>query len=312
MRKGLVSAYQEGTLSVYTEMLRITEEVTNKEGVDIEGLFYAAAFQAGVDRFVLHARSDRPAAGLESKFLKDRLVVLDDEASRIRWKRVNDTFQSYLPDDLRIDEKYVPVSAWMAFISELLDAMDSGACCLSISGVPDAAEIQSVVPDELFVPLNNLASAFQPIAAPSTVPTTAISREQLDRYRTILESDLFARYVASETGLEDGTSDLPAVLSDLLERARALVRNNPKVLSVRRSSIGLLNFTPKIVDALLGKLPGAIAEMAANLGDSYLEDRRRIVVYDFGNIMLHGTLSYVARMFHESEGSAQTEEKPTS
>ena len=97
-----------------------------------------------------------------------------------------------------------------------------------------------------------------------------------------------------------------------VERARALVRNNPKVLFVRRSSIGLLNFTPKIVDALLGKLPGAIAEMAANLGDSYLEDRRRIVVYDFGNIMLHGTLSYVARMFHESEGSAQTEEKPTS
>ena len=47
MRKGLMGAYQEGALSALSEMLRIVERVTREEGFDIEGLFYATAFQAG-------------------------------------------------------------------------------------------------------------------------------------------------------------------------------------------------------------------------------------------------------------------------
>ena len=200
--------------------------------------------------------------------------------------------------------KYSGIWSFNAFIGELLDAMDARACVLSVAGVPDASGLEGLVPAELLVPLKNLAAAFEPIAAPSTVPLFAVSREHIKRYQEIVTGDLFAGYVQSEAGLDDNASQVPAVLDDILARGQALVSESPRLLSLRRSSIGLLSFTPKMVDALFGKLPGAIADLATKLAGSYLDDRRRIVVYDFQSIIYQGALSNVARMIRTAEESS--------
>jgi len=301
MRKGLLGSYNEGALSALRFLVEKTEEITGQAGCDIEGIFYATAFQAGIDHFVLYPRPESEPQRPTSEFLQKRMSIVSVDRSGKNWTEIRNAFSNYLPDNWWRDDKYSAVWSWNAFIGELLDAMESRACVLSVTGVPDTAALEEFAPPELLTPLKNLAAAFESISAPSTVPTLAVSREHMERYQQIIAGDLFENYVGSETRLDDNASQVPAVLDDVLTRGRALVKENPRLLSLRQSIVGLLSVTPKVVDALFGKLPGAIADMATKLGGQYIEDRRRIVVYDFQSIMFHGALSNVARMVKAAE-----------
>ena len=65
---------------------------------------------------------------------------------------------------------------------------------------------------------------------------------------------------------------------------------NRNLLALRNASVNILQMTPKLVDAVFGKLPGALAEVAAKLGISFLEERRRLVIYDFHELMYEEVL----------------------
>ena len=71
---------------------------------------------------------------------------------------------------------------------------------------------------------------------------------------------------------------------------RMLFSQNRSLLALRNASVNILQVTPKLVDAVFGKLPGALAEVAAKLGISFLEDRRRLVIYDFHEFMFQEVL----------------------
>jgi len=57
--------------------------------------------------------------------------------------------------------------------------------------------------------------------------------------------------------------------------------------------------TPKLIDAIFGKLPGALAEVATKLGISFLEARRRLVIYDFSELMYDEILRQNFLRLHE-------------
>lgn len=308
MRKGLLGPYEDGALSALDEMIRKAEELTGEKGCDIEGVFYATAFQAGVDHFVLHERPDSSSPRPLSEFLRQRTTTLDAKVSLKNWDEIRKAFSAYLPEKWYQDDKYSEVWKWNAFIAELLDAMAERSCMLSVGGIPDATAVEDLLPGELLLPIKHLAQAFQPVAAPSVVPSFAVAREHIDRYQQIVTSDLFEGYVKSEANLDEDAARVPSVISDLRNRGQALVRQNPRILSLQRASIGLLRFSPKLVDAVLGKLPGVLADIAAGLGTTYLEERRRVVVYDFRSIVFHGALSNLGRMIRNAE-SAESNKK---
>ena len=52
-------------------------------------------------------------------------------------------------------------------------------------------------------------------------------------------------------------------------------------MKLKKSSLSILEMTPKLIDAVFGKLPGTLAEVAAKVGVHALESRRRVVIYDF-------------------------------
>jgi hypothetical protein len=309
MRKGLLSPYQEGGLAALTDILQKVEQFTGEAGCDIEGLFYATAFQAGHDHFILHARSDGNWSRPTSEFLLKRTSMIDATRWDGHWAEVQNAFSAYLPEEWHRNDKYVKVRKWRAFIVELLDAMNERACLLAVNGVPDVAGLEELIPAELLVPLENLMQAFEPIGAPSTAPSLAVSRDQIERYQQILSGDLFASYVRSEEGLDDGAAPALAVLDDVRARAQALVRRNPRLLSLRSIDIGLLNYTPKLIDVVFGTLPGVIAEVATKLAGLYLEDRRRVVVYNFRNILHDTATANVVRMIQASNRGAQKAEE---
>lgn len=301
MRKGLLSPYNEGALSELRFLVEKVKSITGEDGCDIDGIFYATAFQAGIDHFVLHPRPELEPQRPTSKFMQKRTSMESTDSWGKNWSEIRKAFSIYLPDNWWRDDKYSEVWSWIAFISELLGAIQSRACVLSVAGVPDTTGLEDLAPPELLAPLKNLAAAFEPISVPSIVPIHAVSREHIDRYQQIIAGDLFANYVGSETRLDDNSSQVPAVLDDVLTRGRALVKENSRLLSLQSSIAGLLSITPKVVDALFGKLPGVIADIATKLGGQYIESRMRIVVYDFQDVMFHGALSNVAKMIKATE-----------
>lgn len=294
MRKGLLGPFQLGQLSGLTDAIRIAEDVTGNKGCDLEGLFFATAFQAGIDKFITYEIKD--GGNFHSSFIQNRTQILRSEKSDSNWEEVRESFSKYLPAEWYRDDRYSGVWEWNAFIADLLDAMEHGASLLSLGGVPEISDIADLIPTELLVPLQILHSAFEPASAPSTVPTTAVAKESIERFQEVIVSDVFSDYVNAEVKLDDASSSLPVALNGVLISAKKVVQKNPHLLAVRRTGVSVLSFTPKIIDAAFGKLPGALADMAAKLGITYLEDRRRIVVYDFRDILRGALWSNLVRM----------------
>ena len=299
MKKGMIGPYQLGVLEGLAEMLRIAEKVTHEDGADIEGIFYVSAFQAGVDEFLVSDFIDRPCP--RSDFVESRTTVVPRQQTEYIWKAVDATFSSHLPQDWRRNDEYSSVRELNAFVVDLLEAMSAGASLLSPWGIPDMAEAQARLPSELSVPLANLLSTIRDMQAPSPVPLKAIASEDVQRFNEIISSDVFCKYTAAQSALDDLEAPVESSLSMVVSSGRNLVLKAPKILQIRKSTVGILQLTPKLVDTVFGKIPGAVAEVGAKLGISLLESRRRIVIYDFRPSLEHLLLSNLIRMLKAAD-----------
>lgn len=299
MKKGLIGSYQLGVLSGASDALEIAEEITQERGADLEGIFYATAFQAGVDEFLVPDLKDKPSP--RSEFLAARTRYIPRENSDEHWKLVRTAFSAHLPDGWERSDSFSSVWPLESFLVELLDAMSVGACVLSPWGVPDIAEAQALLPSELSVPLSNLLAAVDDLRAPSPIPHKAIPAEDIQRFCDIMTGDVFSKYVKAQYSLEDSSISIETSLPAVVSSARQVFLKNPEVLQLRKASLGVLEVTPKLVDAVFGKLPGALADLAAKLGISLLEERRRVVIYDFRSSVQDVLLSNLVRMIRAAE-----------
>ena len=186
-------------------------------------------------------------------------------------------------------------------MADLLYAMSTGASLLAPWGIPDMAEAEARLPSELSVPLANLFSAFTDFQASSPIPQKAVAIENIQRFNEIISGDLFSKYAAAQSSLDDLEAPVTTALPMVVSSGRNIFSQNKQLLQLKKSSLSILQLTPKLVDAVFGKLPGALAEVAANLGISLLESRRRIVIYDFRSSVQHILLSNLLRMIKAAE-----------
>jgi hypothetical protein len=299
MKKGLIGSYQLGVLSGASDALAIAEEVTQERGADLEGIFYATAFQAGVDEFLVPDLKDKPSP--KSEFLAARTRYIPRENTEANWKLARAAFSAYLPDGWERSDSFSSVWPLESFLVELLDAMSVGASVLSTWGIPDIAEAEALLPSELSVPLSNLLAAVNDLRTPSPIPQKAIPTEDIQRFNEIMTGDVFSKYVTAQYSLEDSSIALETTLPTVVSSARLVFQKNPQLLQLRKASIGVLQVTPKLVDAVFGKLPGALADLAAKLGVGLMEERRRVVIYDFRSSVQDVLLSNLVRMIRAAE-----------
>jgi len=94
-------------------------------------------------------------------------------------------------------------------------------------------------------------------------------------------------------------------IEDILNTGSKLFRENKSLLTLKRNALSILDITPKIVDAAFGKLPGTLSEGFAKLGNKYLEERRRIVIYTFDQFLFGLMLKNLVRMIEASENKKE-------
>jgi hypothetical protein len=299
MKKGLIGPFGLGVLHGLSQALSIAGKTTQEHGPDLEAIFYATAFQAGIDEFMVPELEEtlRPT----SDFLVDRTSYVAAKRSDKHWRVVDAAFSAYLPDDWEQNIEYSSVWRIQSLVVDLLDAMSAGASLLAPDGIPDMAEIEMQLPDELSIPVRSLLSAISELPTSGLVFQRTVASEDVERFNEIISSDLFSKYAAAHSLLDSLDAPAPQVLPMVVSSARSIFRRHKKLLKLRTSGIGILQLTPKFVDTVFGRLPGLLAEVAAKLGGSLLESRRRIVIYDFEATLKDVLISNLVRMISTAE-----------
>lgn len=167
------------------------------------------------------------------------------------------------------------------------------------------AEAEAQLPSELSVPLSNLLASINDVQASSPIPQKALPAEAMQRFNDIMAGDVFSKYVAAQFSLEDSEAPIATTLPAVVSSGRLVFSRNPQLLQLRKISLGILQLTPKVVDAIFGKLPGALADVAAKLGVSLLEARRRVIIYDFQPVVQDVVRSNIVRMNKAADASVQ-------
>ena len=285
--------------------MKIAEEITKEHSVDVEGIFYASAFQAGVDEFLIPDLKDHPYP--RSDFLASRTTVIPVQQTQEHYELVEATFSAHLPDGWDRNDEYAIAWNIKAFVADLLNAMSAGVSLLSPWGVPDIAEVEARLPSELSVPIANLFSTFTDFQASSPIPQKVVLAEDVQRFNEIISGDLFSKYAAAQSSLDDLESPLKKALTMVVSSGKNVFSQNKRLLQFKKSSLSILQVTPELVDTVFGKLPGALAEISANLGIRLLESRRRIVIYDFGPSTQDVFISNLLRMFKAAKTKNEIE-----
>lgn len=309
MRKGYIGSFQLGYIGGANKALEITSDVTGESGCDIENIFYSSAFQAGIDKFVLPQLKEehRP----KSLFVTNHTSYINENDSKNHYQILDNAFSNYLPEDWKAKEEYRNLFGLENCLTEMIDAMATGTSLLTVNGIPDPVEYEHLLPSELSVPITALVSSFQEVSASSLVTQVQMDAENVNRFREIIESDLFAKYVSCQSEFDDPGAKLPMVLDDVARAGRDIVRRNPALLQLRKSGASLLSFTPKLIDAVFGKLPGAVADVASKVGIEFLENRRRLVIYDFKSSFQQVLYLNLVRMIGDAEKAANKKIQPT-
>ena len=167
----------------------------------------------------------------------------------------------------------------LSFVYDLIVAMENNAAVINISGIPRLEDVRRDFPPDIALPVCTILSALKCADELLPAPTQIVSREAVERFKTLLSSDVYHRYAAAHERVEI-ESDASA-LSDIRTKGSELLRVGKGVLANRRVSMNIISVVPKIVDAAFGKLPGALAQFAGDLASKFMDDRKNVVIYQF-------------------------------
>ncbi len=259
---------------------------------------YATIIQAGVDRLDLQGLGTDNVRGPLAKRLVDTTL---GKAWAEYFLIVNEAF-GLLGDSEQLVGKD---DMLRGFLADLLFALHNRHSLVMLSGLPNVSELQSELPVELFIPVRNLFSAITTTDDELPGVRYDVSPKAVVQYEEILASSLYIDYKAASKGLESSTHPQQQALQDVRTTAARLAKRNAALLTPTKSRVSILQFTAKIVDTILGGLPGKLAGIAADLGSKAMAQEYRFTIYDFsGNIR---DIYRIHRASHDSAESTQKE-----
>jgi hypothetical protein len=295
-RHGYISFFQLGYL--FGVRLGLNEQTGL--ALAIEKCFYASAFQAGLDYFVVDAfPADHT---LPYEFIRKRLVKSKYGASIEAYELVHRAFQSRFPDNY--SERESPSSDYSGaqriegFVSDLIIAMKNRSALVSVPPIPTHEEVDAFLPPELAMPISLLLTSLTPYEQKVPIPSRTLQVDDLKRLTTLLDSDLFAHYTEVCSDLDKTDVAAASAIERIRRRGEALVTHADRMLSLKTAAMQLLTLVPKVVDLAFGKLPGALAQFAANAANDIHATRRRLVIYEFNPLI--GNLLELARRANQT------------
>jgi hypothetical protein len=301
-RKVIVGPGQLGRMNALDEILNgdhmLGEYIS---AVDVQGIIYGSLMQCGAERFELIGTEEDKGLP-ESDFLQSRFSALSESQSGEAYKVVHDSFDPFLPEDPK-DEIRSEIYTLMAFVSNLIIAAERKGSLMILNDFPDVESLRGSLPPEIIIPAKNLLATIQPIEPSLPLPKAATDSGHVRKFKQLLLSDIFSGYSRSHMNLEDQDVEPNVAAERVIGSGQSMVSQHPNLLRLKRTAVSLLPITAKTIDVVFGKLPGILAEYAADLLSSVASDRR-IVVYQLGTLyydLMKNQIGKASEILTESE-----------
>jgi hypothetical protein len=289
-RTALIGPFQQARARAINEVVNLEDFISKLPPLDVLDLWYAGVIQAGVERLDLvnskiidnDIRWKQDAS--LSPFVSKRVAHKDSPEFASAFALVYQTFQNHFGEG-RTGKDQTALFELQAFLMELFLAAHYKQNLVYFSRIPALTELERVLPVDLLLPFKNLILTLEN-PSPSLPSTRAsIAVRDVALYEEIITSKLYAQYKRSHSAFDEGGVSVNGALELVNRQGRLLAEQSPRLLKTKRTAVSLLPITSKIIDTIFGKLPGTLADFFAAALTKWLQDDRRIVIYQFGDLL---------------------------
>jgi len=280
-RKVLISPYQLGGLHGVQKANDDFYQIIGSKPPDIQGLFYSAMLQGGIEKFVFPDIDESVIMLDKSSFLKKRSSFMDDDVYDEAKDMVDYLFLHFIPHLEEHEDIQKQLRILRNFLVELFYSMKKQTSMACVLGIPDLEKLQPILPFDLYFLLRNLFQKFDTTSPALPVLRTSINMSDVDCFIDIIHSDIFAKYISAHSELECSNIPEQSALRNITEVGKSLNGSYKIHTQLKMLTIKILPVTAKIIDAVFGKLPGVIADYSVNSVSNLISTKKRIVVYDF-------------------------------
>lgn len=275
-RKAIIGPYNLGWIKAANISLNHKAFLEYLPKVDFESLIYSSLIQCGASQFEVDPIFIDKIP--QNEFIKKRFRIAPKKVIKIR-NLVYMSFYNLLKSQAQVDELHRIIN----FIADLLIAVERKCAVISFKGIPDIKDLRSKLPAELYLPIYTLLNSFQEISMVTPIPKVSASREQVERFREILESNVYANYMEKHSLLGSSSKLTNSTLKSLNSISKNVVNKFTDSVKLKKISVSLLSTSANLIETIWGKLPGSVANFAIRLFSS-IDTDKRVVVYQTDSI----------------------------
>jgi hypothetical protein len=281
-RSALVGPFQKVRADTINEAVNVAPFLEKLQRLNVPDLWYSSTVQSGVGSLEIIGESEE----------LDRLSQF--VAKRITFRRSPELMPIFalvtlaLRNQLGIvenEELPAPLSKLERFLVELLLAAHRKQNLIYFEQLPDMTTLIPFLSAELILPLRNLFSALVHSAPVVAGTQSSLELPDLALFEELIAGKVFRQYEHSHSALDDNGIAIEDALEYVRKGSRLLVAQNPRLLKTKRVAVSLLPITSKIVDVTFGKLPGTLAGFFADALTAWLQEKRRVVIYQFNDLL---------------------------
>lgn len=277
-RQAIISPQTLGAISAYRMVIKDISEVLGDPIIDMQRLFYAVMIQSGIERFQL------PEMPAEESPVP---TALAERVSRVSFKELDPTLREVYrvvlgatSSDSCTDSERREIQDLASFLQDLYVAAAFRRPIVTAQKIPKVDSLQGILREDMLAVVSGLLEALQLITVDTPLARVELPKSELSKFQDVLRSDLFAPYVESQALLEKSGSGL-AGASLIGLRARNLVDAFPAQLELKKTAVSAMHALPSVIEAMAGKVFGAVAKPFVSTLESAISHQSRILVYSF-------------------------------
>lgn len=281
-RSALIGPIQHIRTTAIGQAANVAPFLKELDYLDVPELWYSTTIQSGVESLEIIPMTDQ--TDRFSPFLQGRIKYPNEPDVKYIFALVFLALRNSLglPEETAIPKELNELH-W--FLVELLLAAHRKRNLIYFDNLPDIQKISSLLPADFLLPVKNLFSAIThstPIVAASL---SSVTLRDVALFDELITSKVFRRYERSHSLLEDNNVLVSGAIESVTDGSNLLVSTRPAILKTKRVAVSLLPITSKVIDTVFGKLPGSLAELFAKALASWLQDEKRVVIYQFPDLL---------------------------
>jgi len=277
-RQAIINPHTLGAISAYRMVIKDISGVLGDPIIDMQRLFYAVMIQSGIERFQMPEQTSG-ASAVPPK-LSGRFSPVSFKAIAPTLDSLHRVVTSAVNPDACTEAQRRKVQELGHFLQDLYVAAAFRKPVVTSIEIPEVGMLQGALREDMLSVVTGLLKVLQIITVDTPLTKVELPKRSLSSFQEVLRSDLFAPYVESQALLESAGSQSKGIAL-VGQRARQLVDAFPAQLDLKKTGISALHALPAIVEALVGKVFGAVAKPFISALERALSHESRLLVYSF-------------------------------